>query len=119
MHEITLATLSDHHSNFRAPYNQRVLERLTKWPVVQHKPNLRGPLLGGECSVEIEAMPTILTQALQGLFIGMGTMGTLWHNSQAITAPSIQSSCARKPLTNCPAFQHEPNLRGPPLGGEW
>lgn len=51
------------HSIKHYEHHQYVLDILRDWTAFQHKPNLRRPIAEGECLVEDEARPTIITHS--------------------------------------------------------
>jgi hypothetical protein len=69
-----------------------VLEPPINWATFQYEPNLIGPLVEGEWSVEAEGRHTILTQTLLGRVVGMGTF---WQHSQTIGASLVQLASAK------------------------
>ena len=60
-HENTLPTLSDHHSTCVIALAD--VEPLRNWPAFQIKPKSEGSDRGGDLSVEVKGMCTIVAQS--------------------------------------------------------
>ena len=76
-----------------------MLESLSNYPTFQHKakPILRGPLTDGELEVEVEARPTLVTQARGRLSIGVGIDS---QSSHGIAEPFMPTHSMLGPLSS-------------------
>ena len=92
-----MKTLWQHYQTLTAPLVQSVcaIEALTNWTAFQLKlkPNLRGAFWGLRviCSGGSKAN-VCYPNLVEAYYIGMGT---LWQHSQTLSAPLVQSLCAR------------------------